>query len=394
MTPERWEEVKRLFHTALDHQPAQRAEFLARECVGDAELCSEVESLLDSHELADNFIEMPASDIAAGLLAEGQARLLSGQLVGHFRIAEVLATGGMGDVYLAVDTRLGRKVALKLLPEQFTLNVDRVKRFGQEARAASALNHPNIVTIYEIGQIDSLHFIATEYVEGKTLREHITNTGLTIGDVLDLTVQITSALQAAHEAGIVHRDIKPENIMLRRDGVVKVLDFGLAKLTTDVGVVDGQGLAQSNVQTNPGVVMGTVAYMSPEQARGVEVDARSDIWSVGVVLYEMVAGRAPFVGETSSHVIVSILESEPQPLSLGAEVPAELDRIMSKTLRKNRADRYQLVSDLAGDLKTLKERLKVEAMLNQVLEPSASRIEFTKTDSQGVTIRQLKSPNR
>ena len=342
-----------------------------------------------SHELADSFIETPASDIAAGLLAEGQARLLSGQMVGHFRIAEVLATGGMGDVYLAEDTRLGRKVALKLLPEQFTVNVDRVRRFGQEARAASALNHPNIVTIYEIGQIDSLHFIATEYVDGKTLREHITNTELTMGEVLDLTVQITSALQAAHEAGIVHRDIKPENIMLRRDGVVKVLDFGLAKLTTDVGVVDGQGLAQSKVQTNPGVVMGTVAYMSPEQARGAEVDARTDIWSVGVVLYEMVAGRAPFVGETSSHVIVSILESEPPPVSLGAEVPAELDRIISKALRKNRADRYQLASDLAGDLKSLKERLKVEAMLNQVLEPSTSRIEFTKTDRQGVTIRQL-----
>ena len=292
---------------------------------------------LQSHEQAESFIETPASDVAADLLAEDQPGLVAGQMVGHFRIASVLATGGMGEVYLADDTRLGRKIALKLLPPQFTVNADRVRRFEQEARAASALNHPNIVTIHEIGQTDSLHFIATEFVDGETLREHMANTRMTIGEVLDIAAQVASALQAAHEAGIVHRDVKPENVMLRRDGIVKVLDFGLAKLAPHQAVaVDPQAPTKSMVKTNPGVVMGTVGYMSPEQARGAEVDARTDIWSLGVVLYEMVTGRAPFEGETPSHVIVSILESEPPPLARDAEVPAELERIVAKALRKER----------------------------------------------------------
>jgi serine/threonine protein kinase len=372
MTPERWQQIKPLFHAALGHERAQRAAFLAQACATDGPLRHEVESLLASHEQAESFIETPASDVAAALLAEDQPGLVTGQILGHFRIAGVLATGGMGEVYLADDTRLGRKIALKLLPPQFTINADRVRRFEQEARAASALNHPNIVTIHEIGQTESHHFIATEFVEGETLREHMANTRMTVGDVLDVAAQVASALQAAHEAGIVHRDVKPENVMLRRDRIVKVLDFGLAKLAPYQAVaVDQQAPTKSIVKTNPGVVMGTVGYMSPEQARGAEVDARTDIWSLGVVLYEMVSGRAPFVGETPSHVIVSILESEPPPLARDAEVPAELDRIVARSLSKERAERYQTAADLALDLKRLKEELDVESRLKQFRGPDA-----------------------
>jgi serine/threonine-protein kinase len=385
ITPARWEQIKGLFHATLEHEHALRPAFLASACADDGPLRHEVESLLASHEQAASFIETPASDVAAALLAEDQAKLVAGQMVGHFRIAEVLAEGGMGEVYLAEDTRLGRKIALKLLPPLFTINADRVRRFEQEARAASALNHPNILTIYEIGQSNSAHYIATEFVDGATLREHMANTRMTIGEVLDVAAQVATALSAAHDAGIVHRDIKPENVMLRRDRSVKVLDFGLAKLAPHHAVaVDPQAPAEPMVKTNPGVVMGTVGYMSPEQARGEEVDAQTDIWSLGVVLYEMVSGRVPFGGETPSHVIVSILENEP-PLFGDAGVPVELERIVAKALRKERAARYQRADDLALDLKNLKEELKVEARLKRGLQPNASEKELA-ARSDGVEL--------
>ncbi|MDQ3255317.1 MAG: protein kinase [Acidobacteriota bacterium] len=362
MTPERWGEIDRLFHAALEREPAERLGFLVRECADDATLRREVETLLASYVQAGDFIEAPASDVAAALLEEDRPGLVVGPMVGPFKVDEMLAAGGMGEVYLAEDTRLGRKVALKLLPPQFTADPDPVRRFEQEARAASALNHPNIVTIHEIGQADSLHYIATEFVEGETLREHMRNTRMTVGQVLDVTVQVASALSAAHEAGIIHRDIKPENIMLRRDRIVKVLDFGLAKLLPQQALTrDPRAPTKSTVKTNPGVVMGTVGYMSPEQARGLGVDARTDIFSLGVVLFEMVSGRAPFGGETPSHVIVSILESEPPPLPGEAEVPTELERIISKALRKDKEERYQTASDLGLDLKNLREELTVES---------------------------------
>jgi serine/threonine protein kinase len=257
----------------------------------------------------------------------------------------------MGEVYLARDTRLGRHVALKLLPACFTDDGERLRRFEQEARAASALNHPNIVTIHEIRDAESIHFIATEFIDGVTLREHMAKQAFRVGEALDVASQIASALSAAHAAGVVHRDIKPENVMLRRDRIVKVLDFGLAKLMLRQAVaVEPEAPTKSIFKTNPGVVMGTVKYMSPEQARAQEVDARSDIWSLGVVLYEMVTGRVPFEGETASHVIVSILESEPAPLARYTEVPAELERIVHKALRKEREERYQTAGDLALDL--------------------------------------------
>jgi hypothetical protein len=280
--------------------------------------------------------------------------------IAHYRILSPLGAGGMGDVYLAEDTRLGRRVALKLLSGEFTSSETRVRRFQQEARAASALNHPNILTIHEIGQADRLHYIATEYVEGETLRQRLSRERMSVREVLEAGVQIADALVEAHRAGIVHRDIKPENIMLRPNGLVKVLDFGLAKLTDEAApAADSATLTVAQIDTAFGTVVGTYHYMSPEQARGLKVDARSDIFSLGVVLHEMVGGKTPFQGETSSHVIIAILEKDPARLSTCAsDVPPELERIVAKALRKNRDERYQTIKDLHLDLKSLKQELE------------------------------------
>ena len=266
--------------------------------------------------------------------------IAAGTKLGRYEIRSQLGAGGMGEVYLAQDTKLDRKVALKILPADVAAHPDRMKRFVREAKAASALNHPNIITIHEIDETDSINFIATEFIDGDTLRQRMRNAPLKLGEVLDVSIQIASALAAAHGAGIVHRDIKPENIMLRQDGIVKVLDFGLAKLTERLPPesVDSEAPTRAAIKTKPGVIMGTAIYMSPEQARGLQVDARTDIFSLGVVVYEMVAGRLPFEGSTSSEVMASILgEKELQPLSrYSTEAPAELERIVSKALRRNR----------------------------------------------------------
>ncbi|MEK6325181.1 MAG: protein kinase [Acidobacteriota bacterium] len=298
----------------------------------------------------------------------------SGTRLNHYEILSRIGAGGMGEVYLAQDTKLDRKVALKLLPAEFTTDEDRVRRFIQEAKAASALNHPNIITIYEIGEIAGTHFIATEFINGLTLRQHMAKEKMRLHTALEVASQVAFALTAAHEAGIVHRDIKPENVMLRPDGVVKVLDFGLAKLTEQrPATVDTNAPTIGNVKTDPGTVMGTVQYMSPEQARGVEVDARTDLFSLGVVLYEMLSGRVPFAGETASHIIVSILEKEPLPLTRAAPgVPAELERIVTKVLVKDREERYQSAKDLLIDLKRLRARQELEAELARSASPETS----------------------
>jgi serine/threonine-protein kinase len=276
----------------------------------------------------------------------------------------------MGEVYLAEDGRLGRKVALKLLSADFTRDVDRVRRFQQEARAASALNHPNIITIFEIGQVDSSHFIATEFIDGSTLRHRMSDI-MSIREALDIAIQITTALSAAHAAGIIHRDVKPENIMLRPDGFIKVLDFGLAKLTEksaewEAAGGDPEAATRALVTTDPGIVMGTISYMSPEQARGLRADERTDIFSLGVVLYEMVAGRKPFDGGTISDVIALILGKEPPLLArYSQDVPAELERIATKALTKDREERYQTARDMLIDLKRLKQRMEVQAELER-----------------------------
>ncbi len=303
--------------------------------------------------------------------------------LGRYEIRSQLGAGGMGEVFLAWDTDLERTVALKMLHADVASDQQRMRRFVHEARAASALNHPNILTIYEIGQADSARFIATELIDGETLRQHMQSARLKLNEVFNVTLQVASALAAAHEAGIIHRDIKPENVMLRRDGIVKVLDFGLAKLTEQVGTVDTQAPTRTFFKTAPGVVMGTVLYMSPEQARGLTVDARTDIWSLGVVLYELVAGRLPYEGTTTTDIMVSILEREPPPLSRYApEVPVELQRIISKALRKDCEERYQTVKDLLQDLKDLKQELEFAAKLERST-PSALSRGVTDTRSSG-----------
>jgi predicted ATPase len=295
-----------------------------------------------------------------------------GTQLGRYKIRSLLGAGGMGEVYLAQDVRLGRTVALKVLPEQIASDVNRMQRFVLEAKTASALNHPNIITIYEIEQSDSGNFIATELIDGETLRQRMTHGAATVSEVLDISIQIASALAAAHEAGVVHRDIKPENIMLRPDGLIKVLDFGLAKplLSYRSADLDSASPTLDLVNTKPGLVMGTVHYMSPEQARGVSVDARTDIWSLGVVLFELVAGQRPFDGETTNDVIAAIIKTAAPPVSrFRAGTPTALEEIILKALEKDPAERYQTAKELLVDLRRLQKRLEFEVRLEQ-LEPS------------------------
>src|SRR5439155_5849602 len=292
------------------------------------------------------------------------AVLKPGATLGRYEIRSQLGAGGMGEVYLAQDTRLDRKVALKILPDEVAADPDRMKRFVQEAKAASGLNHPNIITIYEIDQTDSTPFIATEFIDGSTLLERMRVQPLLLGEVLNVAVQIAGALTVAHANGIVHRDIKPENIILRSDGIAKVLDFGLAKLTGQGSqeLVDSEAPTLAHLKTDSGVVMGTATYMSPEQARGHQVDARTDIFSLGVVIYELLTKHLPFDGSSIYEIMAAILsDRESPPLSrYSREVPAEMERIVSKALRKNRDERYQTIKDLLLDLQSLKQQLEFE----------------------------------
>ena len=356
MTPARWQYAKEIFSRALEYDPQQRSAFLSNVCGEDEAMRREIEALIAAHQEPGSFIDSPAYQLAAEILASDE-ELSPGKCVGHYEVLTLLGKGGMGEVYLALDLSLRRKVALKFLPSSFTKDSDRLQRFEQEARAASALNHPNILTIHEIGEADGSRFIATEYIEGQTLRHRMETGRLTAVEALHISEQIASALAEAHAAGIVHRDIKPDNVMLRRDGVVKLLDFGLAKLTQE----EGDGPAESmraQVKTSAGVVMGTIRYMSPEQTRGLPLDARSDIWSLGVVLYEMVCGRAPFVGDTPSDVIVDVLEHAPPSVrSLSPEMPVGLESIVTNALTKDRDKRYQSVTEMLTDIRRLGRRL-------------------------------------
>jgi eukaryotic-like serine/threonine-protein kinase len=389
MTPERLQKLQELFDAALDRAPAERASFLAEACGNDDALRRAVESLLVHHGQANSFIESPATVVAADLFADEPRASLVGRSIGRYQVLELLGAGGMGEVYLAQDTSLGRKVALKLLPARFTTEPDRLRRFEQEARTASALNHPNIVTIYEIGQVGETHFIATEYLDGATLRGHLSTMRITAADALDIAVQVSSALAAAHAKGVVHRDIKPENIVvlkgsysLHRENYVKVLDFGIAKLT-ETSTRDTEALTKRLIQTNEGVVLGTAMYMSPEQARGIEVDARTDIWSLGVVLYEMLTGKTPFDGVTAEDVRAAILKDRLLPLS--TEIPERLKWIVEKALRKDREDRYQTAREFFSDLRELqKQEFTSEALREHSVAPEPGTQHPPSTDQADV----------
>jgi eukaryotic-like serine/threonine-protein kinase len=312
--------------------------------------------------------------------------ITEGAHVSHYRIHSQIGAGGMGEVYLATDTLLNRKVALKILPDEVASDGRRVRRFLQEAKTVSALNHPHIITIYEVGEEDSRSFIATEFIEGMTLRDVIRGNQLKLERTIEIATQVASALTAAHTVNIIHRDIKPENIMLRDDGYVKVLDFGLAKLTHQSSSPEASTL----VNTADGVVLGTLSYMSPEQARGVEVDARTDIWSLGAVLYEMVTGRPPFEGTTTSDVLAAVLDREPTPVArYSPKAPAELERIIKKALAKNPEQRYQTAKDLVIDLKDLKDEIKRQKIESTIAPQLLGAEEKKQRNSRKVLLAAL-----
>jgi eukaryotic-like serine/threonine-protein kinase len=367
MTPAQLQTIEEIFYTALDQEPDQVARFLDSACEGDEALRYKVEALLASRQRIGSFIETPAVGIATRIIENEQADLLVGQTFGHYKISKRIGSGGMGEVYLATDVTAGRKAALKLLPMRFTGNAERLKRFQQEARAVVALNHPNILTVYEIGQDHSTHYIASELIEGETLHQRLVRGRMGLSEAVDVAIQVASALAAAHEAGIVHRDVNPGNIMLRPDGYVKVLDFGIAKLAEqEAPAAMPKDEALLLVETNLGAILGTVPYMSSEQACGGPVDKVTDIWSLGLVLYQMVTGHTPFIGDTPREVMTSILEKEPPPLTTYVrQAPAQLQQIISKTLRKDRRERYQSASEILRALKNLRHKLESKAELER-----------------------------
>jgi non-specific serine/threonine protein kinase len=387
MKPERWEQIGEIYHAALELPCGQRAAFLNEACAGDQELRREIESLIAAERRVGDFIADPVlpvakvlkdaaqvlADDASSSLTSSLASLPEGQSFGHYRIVSLLGAGGMGEVYLAHDPRLDRQVALKLLLADYTSDEARVRRFLQEARAVSALNHPNIITIHEIGQSEGRHYIATEFIEGRTLRLIIVQGKPALSEAIEIAVQTAGALQAAHDAGIVHRDIKPENIMVRPDGLVKVLDFGLAKLIERPGAMTFETNAPSSFgfKTEPGTIIGTVSYMSPEQLRGWEVDACSDIFSLGVVFYEMIAGRRPFEGKTASDVMAAILMTEPPPLAhYLADTPRDLERIIGRMLAKDREQRSQTIGEILPELENLKREVEFKTNLIRFAPPA------------------------
>ncbi len=388
MTPERWQQIEKLCYEALELDSERRDAFLHHVRAGDEELGREVESMLAAHDRAGDFLQQNAFEIEAEALVRDKdlekTRLLPVESFSHYRILSRIGAGGMGEVWLARDTKLDRNVALKFLPTQFTSDSDRLQRFVREAKAASALNHPNIITIYEIGEAETAegktHFIATEFIEGQTLRQVLANEELSLKKALDIASQTAAALDAAHHEGIIHRDIKPENIMVRPDGLVKVLDFGLAKLDARRSLpedsVDTSAQTQPGVvKTQPGMILGTLRYMSPEQARGREVDARTDIFSLGTVLYELIARQPLFAGETTADVIAAIINKEPEPLSdFAPDTPEELERIVYKALAKDARDRYQTARDLQIDLQNLKQDSDLSAQLARLRNSGSNRV--------------------
>ncbi len=406
MNAERLKRTEEIFHAALEISPAERQSFLDESCGDDEDLRREVESLLAVNRTSNNIFDTPPESLAAEMFFEREKQAnLTGKKISHYKIKRLLGKGGMGEVYLANDTKLDRRVALKILPPEFAEVKDRMKRFVREAKSASALNHPNIITIYEINEVDGTHFIAEEFIDGKTLNQYVKSNPLNFKSALEIAIQIASALDEAHSVGIVHRDIKPDNVMIRKNGLVKILDFGIAKTISDFGfgnadlktpdaesetVINSTNNPKSEIpnskSTLPGMIIGTVNYMSPEQAKGKEVDARSDIFSFGVVLYEIISGHLPFEGETAMEMIGAILKDEPKPLNK-TEVPSGIEKIIGKCLRKDRNERYQTIKDVLIDVRDVKQELEFQNKMERTVPPDKPD---AKTQSlQATTVREI-----
>jgi len=356
MDAERLKRTEEIFHAAMDILPAERPSFLSKICAEDDDLRREVESLLAVNRTSNNIFDSPPESLAAEMFSQQETLAnFVGKEISHYKIKCLLGIGGMGEVFLAEDLSLNRPVALKCLPPEFAEDKERMCRFIREAKTASALNHPNIITIYEINEFEGTHFIATEYIDGKTLKEYTKSKPLTLNSALEIAVQIASALDEAHSAGIIHRDVKPDNVMIRPNGLVKILDFGIAKFIEKKSKADVEDLIESS-HTSPGIIIGTANYMSPEQAKGKEIDARTDIFSFGVVVYEMLAGKLPFEGESPLEIIGAILHTDAEPLET-YEIPPEIAKIIGKCLIKNRDERYQTIKDVLFDLMDAKQDL-------------------------------------
>ena len=400
MKAERLQKVSPIFHQVVELPPDERAAFLASACEGDTTLREDVESLLSAHERAGSFIESPAYEEAAALLTDVSAAPVVGQLVAHYTIVAPLGRGGMGEVYLARDTKLGRSVALKFLPADVAANKERMRRFTQEAKAAATLNHPNIAHIYEIGETATTHFIAMEYVDGVTLSEKIHQLKTPLGKLLKYLTQVAEGLAKAHAAGIVHRDLKPDNVMITRDDYAKILDFGLAKLVEpqrtsgEARPTSGETATAILAQYSmPGMIMGTAGYMSPEQAQGKvrELDHRSDIFSFGCILFEAATGQRAFEGTDPLDSLHKIVHAPtPQLKNFNSAAPDELQRIVRRCLAKEPDKRYQSIKDVAIELDELRQELKDQAGLDRSIHPEPRSAESPNT-SQGAGVISTQS---
>lgn len=394
MADEKWQKVKEILQAALECPSNDRERFLDEVCTDDEPLRREVESLLASAETVSKFMEQAAIGKVAEMFYNTENNLPIGGRFNHYEIIKKIGAGGMGEVYLAEDTKLDRKVAIKVLNEKFAAHESNLQRFVREAKAASSLNHPNILVIYEIGEAENVQYIVSEFIEGATLREIIESSALKIHGILDISIQVANALSAAHQAHIVHRDIKPENIIVRPDGYVKILDFGLAKLVEQQNpFINLEGATAKQSETAQGVIMGTVNYMSPEQAKGERIDERTDIFSLGAVIYEMIAGRTPFAANSMSETFANLINQNPPSLSrFSSNVPDELQNIVSKTLQKDKDARYQTMKMLLADLNSFKRRIDFAEEIENSKSPNRT-LETARFSSSNDLNKSFQSEN-